>query len=57
MRVSAMEGAGDDDLTAGGRIVPAVVLTGRDDPGEDGGGEDARRQQRERMRKLAQLTS
>jgi hypothetical protein len=57
MRVGVMEGTGDDDFTAGGRIVPAVVLTGRDDPCEDGGGKDARRQQRERMRKLAQLTS
>jgi len=55
--VDVVEGSGDDDLAAGGRIVPPVVLTGRNDPGEDGGAQNARRQQRERMRKLAQLTS
>jgi hypothetical protein len=41
-----MKRSGDDDFSTGGRVVPPGVLTGGDNPGKDGGGEDARRQQR-----------
>jgi hypothetical protein len=47
-----MVGAGDDDPAAGGRIVLPIVLTGWNDPRQNGGGNDARRQQRERMGQL-----
>jgi len=46
MRLDAVIRAGDDDFLTGSGIVPPVVLTGRNDPGEDSGGDDARRQQR-----------
>jgi hypothetical protein len=45
MRVDGVERAGEDDFLTGDGVVPPVVLTGGNDPGKDGGGEDARRQQ------------
>jgi hypothetical protein len=32
--------AGDDDLTSGRRVGPAIVLAGGDDPRQDRGGDD-----------------
>jgi len=45
MGSDVMERAGDDDFLTGDGVVPPVVLTGGNDPGKDGGREDARRQQ------------
>jgi hypothetical protein len=56
MGIDVMERAGDDDFLTGRGIVPPIVLTGGNDPRENGGGEDARRQERKRMWK-AQTTS
>jgi len=45
MGIDVMKGTGDDDFPAGRRVIPPVVLTGGNYPGENRCGENARRQQ------------